>query len=352
MTQRPRKWELSPSNQQCAQKSRGRLSAAASFRSNKPYRWGVLSPLDDKEFENLEPRDAGLIDWWDGRRDSAPRSHGCNKTLQFVPTLSFSKSEPAMDRLSLPAAIAFLSSMLLVNSTTYGVIVLPDGGYTQDFNSIGAGLPAGITVRTGATASILGTVQTFNQSMSTWGTTTGAFANFASSTGLASSATTAQQNGSVDRAVGLRQTGAFGDPGASYTFQFQDTLGYEDFAMSFSAELLSNQPRSSTWTVQYGLGATPTFTTLGTFIPSAYGSTTYSYDLPTSLDDQSLALWIRVIALSASTGSGNRDTFGVDDFSLNYSTIVAVPEPSPALFAALLAGAFGLMVARRPADRD
>jgi hypothetical protein len=37
-----------------------------------------------------------------------------------------------------------------------------------------------------------------------------------------------------------------------------------------------------------------------------------------ALDNQALPVWIRIVALDLSTGSGSRDTFGIDNFRLNY----------------------------------
>jgi hypothetical protein len=55
-------------------------------------------------------------------------------------------------------------------------------------------------------------------------------------------------------------------------------------------------------------------------------------------------LWLRWIE---NNDVGNDHGLGIDNFSIS-----AIPEPTAALFGSLLAGAFGLMVARRPADRE
>src|SRR5262245_5176993 len=95
-------------------------------------------------------------------------------------------------------------------------VTLGTSPYVQDFNAIGSGYPAGITVRTGATASALGSVQAFTGAAVIWSNTTGAVKNFASANSLPSSATTAQQNASTDRSLGIRQTAGVGDPGAAF----------------------------------------------------------------------------------------------------------------------------------------
>ncbi len=197
--------------------------------------------------------------------------------------------------------------------------------YTQTFDGIGTALPSGWTVRTGATATSLGTSGAFTTAAATWADTGGSFKNVASSDGLTSTATTAAQNASTDRALGVRQSGTFGDPGASFAFNINTTTATIS-AISLKAQMLSVQTRSTTWTIDYGIGAVPTsFTTIGTYVdPGTFGSTTLSFgvgDFGTALNNQT-SVWIRVTALTASTGSGNRDTFGIDDF-----TITAVPEP-------------------------
>ena len=186
--------------------------------------------------------------------------------------------------------------------------------YTQDFNSLGSGVPTGWGARTGASASSLGTAATINTSQATAAGTTGQFANF-SSYGLA--------DGNADRALGIRQTGAFGDPGAAFTLQIANTLGLTNFSLALDVGIISSQPRSTTWTIQWGLGTSPTsFTTLGTYTdPGAVGSSRLTFTNITGIANQSGNVWIRIVALSASTGSGNRDTFGIDDFSLTYDAL-------------------------------
>ncbi|MFQ3583171.1 MAG: nuclease, partial [Chloracidobacterium sp.] len=223
---------------------------------------------------------------------------------------------------SLPAA-----SVTTASTTS---VMIP---YTETFDGIGSGLPAGWTVRTGATATSLGTAVSFSTSAIDWANTSGAFKNFASAnnTGFSDTTPAGTQNSAPDRALGIRQTGAFGDPGAAFTYQ-RDTTGETIDTISFDAQMLSVQPRSTTWTLQYGVGAAPTsFVTLATYSdPGAWGNTNISVTLtPTQSADVSNqpSVFFRVVALTASTGSGSRDSFGIDNFTLSNSS--GPPPTSP-----------------------
>jgi hypothetical protein len=128
----------------------------------------------------------------------------------------------------------------------------------------------------------------------------------------------------------MRPTGSFGDPGASFTLQIADTIGKTNFALSLSIQMLSVQARTNIWSVQYALGSSPTnFITLTNYTDtSVFGATPIS--IPSSalsaIADQSQNVWFRVATLSASTGSGSRDTIGIDDFSLTYESAADAPS--------------------------
>jgi len=206
-------------------------------------------------------------------------------------------------------------------------ITVRAAGTLETFNSLSSGLPSGWTVRTGATASSLGTTATLVTAATDWSSTSGNFRNVASfGSGLAATASIADQAAATDRALGVRQTGSFGDPGAAFVYQFS-TAGQTPQGLSVDLQMLSVQARSTTWTIQIAAGASPTsWTTLGTFSdPGTFGSTTVSYDAAAlaSIADQSTA-WFRVAAFGASTGSGSRDTLALDNFSINYGGANAV----------------------------
>jgi len=228
-----------------------------------------------------------------------------------------------------------------------GGIILAGTSRTIDFDSIDSELPSGVTVRTGATSSFLGAQQTFSSTSISWSSNTGNFRNIASSDGtsLGFGADAEQQMGFVNRAIGLRQTGTFGDPGAALTFQIQDTLGFQNFTWKIDVGVLDVEGRTTLLSFQFATGATPTtFTTLGTLSPETFGLTTQTYNLSSGVEDSAETLWLRVAALGSTTGSDSRDTIGFDNFVLTYSDVTAVPEPTSLAVAAI--GCIGGVVIR------
>jgi hypothetical protein len=208
-------------------------------------------------------------------------------------------------------------------------VTLSGTNYTQNFNTLGSGLPPGWSVRTNATATSLGTAAAFNPAAVSWNTATGQFANGASTTnnlGAAAGSTdsAAVQSEFTNRCLLLRQqvsSPCFGNPGGAFVFQITNTTGFSNLTFSVDLNLLSAQTRSTTWTIDYAVGAAPTaFTGLGTFSdPGIFGSTTQTYSLGADANDQTNNVWIRIVALAAATGtSGSCDTFGLDNFILNY----------------------------------
>ncbi|HWA29022.1 MAG TPA: ExeM/NucH family extracellular endonuclease [Lacunisphaera sp.] len=226
-------------------------------------------------------------------------------------------------------------SLLLGSISALAQVPLGSGTYTQTFDSMAApspgpvaSLPPGWSVFTGATASSLGTSGVTTPAGALWSGTTGQWQNCAAAS-AGSSATTAQQNAATDRALAIRQSGSFGDPGAAAGFNFS-TNGQQVTAISFSAQMLSVQTRSTVWSLQYGLGASPTtWVTIGTYSdPGAFGSTLVSASGFGSALDNQPNVWVRVVALASSTGSGSRDTFGIDNFTIATSAISAGTPPT------------------------
>lgn len=227
-----------------------------------------------------------------------------------------------------PSALVLLAASI----KAVGVgIVLTGTSYTENFDGLASGLPTGWSVKTGATSTGLGTDAMYVSTATSWATTTGHFRNAASADGLTSGASATTQSGSTDRALAIRQTASFGDAGAAFVLEIQDTLGFGNFSLSFKAQMLSVQDRSTTWTIDYRLGTSGAFSSLGTYSdPGSFGSTLLSFN-STQLagwNDQPDPVYFRIAALSAATGTtGNRDTFGIDDFSLSFSAVQrAVPD--------------------------
>lgn len=248
-------------------------------------------------------------------------------------TLAYSALVKARDRsrttilyMKRPPIIAYVTGSLLAVQA-FAQVTLTGTSYVENFNGIGDGVPVGWSVRTGANSSTLGSTATLTTALTSWGTTTGNFRNVASTTGLTSSSSVANQEASSNRAMGVRQTGSFGDPGAAFIFNFNST-GMTLSSISLDALMLSVQANSTTWTIDYGIGASPSsFTSLGSYSdPGVWGTT------PISITGSSLAglsnqsnVWIRFVALTATTAGGTRDTVAIDNFTINYS---AIPEPS------------------------
>ncbi len=221
------------------------------------------------------------------------------------------------------------SALALGSLSLQAQLTLGSSPYTQDFDAIGSGLPAGWTVRTGATAAALGTSQTLVTSTSNgWTSTTAQFRNAASSEApSASGDLTAVQATRTDRVPSVRQSGTFGDPGAAFVLEIANTVGLSAFDLSFKLQSLDvGSARVTTWRVDYGFGVSPTSFTAATTSPatlttggSTFTSQSVTVDFGSALDGQSGPVWIRVVTVTSSTGSGNRPTTGIDDFNLTYS---------------------------------
>ncbi len=215
-------------------------------------------------------------------------------------------------------------------------VTLTGNSYVQTFDGVNQGLPPGWSVRTNATAASLGNEVTFTTNNTSWSNTGGQFANYASTVSnfgtnfVGTSESASVQGACTNRCPGVRQTGSFGDPGAAFVCQIQNTLGFANVQLTVDLNMLSVQTRSNLWVIDYGLGSNPaSFTPVWTNAdPSVFGAMTRTVSLGTALDNQAQNVWIRIVALEVSTGTGSRDTFGIDNFRLNFEAAGAV-SPIP-----------------------
>ncbi|HEX5651770.1 MAG TPA: DUF5689 domain-containing protein [Chitinophagaceae bacterium] len=209
--------------------------------------------------------------------------------------------------------------------------------YVQNFDGIAGGYPQGVYGKVGATAASLGSADAgiYNSFAATpWNQTSAGVKNFASATGLTAASDAAAQAASTNRAFGFRQTGTAttgGDPGFAYTFEIANTTGKTNFQMSFILQQLDpttpgSTPRVSTWTVEYGLGDNPgsftSVTTAPVTLTTTFGtwaSTPVTVNFGNALDNQNQKVWIRIVALNATTGSGSRPSTAIDDLQLSWN---------------------------------
>ena len=204
-------------------------------------------------------------------------------------------------------------------------IILTTSPVTLDFNAIeSSGLPAGVTIFTLATSTSFGTAATLAPTKALWAATGGGFKNFASATGLTATSDQTAQDGSSNRALGIRPVTAT-DMGNSFVFQIDNTTAKTNLAMSFLLQSLDNTiGRTATWTVDYATGTAPTsFTTIATTpallaIGPIFASTPVTVNFGSALNNISTKVWIRISSLSATSGSGSRPSTGIDDVKFTW----------------------------------
>jgi hypothetical protein len=218
------------------------------------------------------------------------------------------------------ASAGAITKTVTLNGTGIGLINLTTPPYLQNFDGIGTGLSVGISVKTGATASALGTDAVFSPTPALWNNTSGGFKNFASGNNDQGVA----QNTATDRAIGVRQVSAT-DPGPAFVFQVANTTGKINFILDFNLQSLdATSPRITTWRVDYGFGANPSAfivpatTGILTTGGNRFSNNPVHVDFGNALDNQSGIITIRIVALTASSGSGNRASTGIDDFTLSW----------------------------------
>ena len=240
--------------------------------------------------------------------------------------------------------LSLSAGLLLAALGARAQVALGTSPYTQNFDNLASGLPAGFSVYTGATATSLGTAPTAAQLILTpgaataWTSTSGGFKNYASAIGLPNSTPTATQTTAPNRALGVRQTGSFGDGpnvGPAFVFQIANTTGKTDFALRFKLQSLdstiataSATGRTTVWRVDYGLGATPTaFTQVGSTATTGpfFSNGTLTASFGGALDNLAGPVWIRIVAPIGTTGGGSRPSSAIDDFALSWNANASAP---------------------------
>ncbi|MBL7722698.1 MAG: hypothetical protein JNK27_01045 [Chitinophagaceae bacterium] len=215
-----------------------------------------------------------------------------------------------------------------------GQISLTTSPLTFSFDNLGtAGLPTGVYVKENASNSYIGNEgfvyqANFNNGTA-WNQTSAGFKNFASATGLTSTASTAVQAAATNRALGYRQTGTFGDPGAAFAFLLANTTGKTNLQLEFKLQSLdapATLNRTTTWQVDYATGLNPAFFSTVATSPATITTTngiflnnTVTVNFGTLLNNINQPVWIRIVTLTGTSGGGNRPSTGVDDVKFSWN---------------------------------
>lgn len=269
------------------------------------------------EFSEGDPLGAAYV-VYNGTGDSVTVTGLSSDTVYHVAVIEFNGANETANYLTDTFATGFRATLSASRITLTSAL-----SYEENFNSIDTQLPTGVRVYTNATSSSLGSQYSFIPMRQQWGITSGAFWNFAATNGLSENASATAQEDSANRALGIRQVAAFGDPGAAFVFVIDGTEGYRNIQFGIDLLMLSVQPRSTTWTIDYRVGESSSFTPLTTWEdPNAWGSTRIEEALGADADNQAQPVYVRVAALSPSSGSGARDSMGLDNLELTYDLAI------------------------------
>lgn len=222
------------------------------------------------------------------------------------------------------------------------------GPYTQNFNSIGSGLPTGWNVYSGSSISGLGTLGNYSPltvnavyglDTTCGNTTSGGFENLPSANvATMQGANCTEQQAATDRALGVRQVGKSNvdnpnlDSGAAFVFNIVNTIGGSGFQATFDLQSLdTTSPRVTVWKVQYRIGTVGNFTDVtptGTDMTTgghSFKSTPVTVNFGTALDNN-YNIFIRVVTLDLSTGTGNRASSAIDNFNLSWTGTLGIAD--------------------------
>ncbi|MDI9357475.1 MAG: DUF5689 domain-containing protein [Phycisphaerales bacterium] len=199
--------------------------------------------------------------------------------------------------------------------------------YNIYLDTLYKGLPLGLSVRTDATANFLGTSTDFIGTPSSWSNKSGGFKNYASPRNLPSNTPADDQNTTPTRCWGIRQVSTNGtDPGAAFVLKINNTMGKENLHFSFVLYSLdSNADRITYWEVDYCIGEQPSsFKVIPQDHPlisgnGIFGNTHVAIDFAHLLDNQKAPVWIRIVNLTPTAGTGTRAATAIDSMSINFS---------------------------------
>ena len=239
------------------------------------------------------------------------------------------------------STLASLAVLWLTQPSASAQRTLTGTNYTETFESIGGGsLPTGWTCRDDASTTALGVDLPFTNGIATWtAAAIGLPYNMASAFNFNPATTNwfdgsedeATQTAATNRAPGQRLSSGT-DGNTSWSLQIANTIGFSDFTVSMDLLVLSTKTRTGVWTVDYAVGNAPvSFTPLGQMgdLPgSVFGATNSgTLVIPADANNQGQNLWIRLALLTPTGVSGTRDTYGIDNFVLNYTGGVVNTDP-------------------------
>jgi hypothetical protein len=243
--------------------------------------------------------------------------------------------------------IALLFSLAIGALGANAQITLTTSPYTQNFDDIANGLPDGWSCYSASSAASIGNFESFSgnaangifvdTSACAGNVFGGGFKNYPSAEVVSPAASCAAQQLVTNRALGVRQVSPTNathpnlDSGAAFVLELANTTNLKSFNLSYHLQSLDTlSPRVTTWQVDYAIG-TPT-----NFIPvtnvtgywktggDKFYDTVNTVNFGTALDNKSGPVYIRIVTLLFSSGTGNRASTAIDDYSLSWSTINGV----------------------------
>ena len=240
--------------------------------------------------------------------------------------------------------IALLLSFAVSAFAANAQFVLTGSSYTQNFDGIGSGLPTGWATYSGSTSTSLGAISSFSSAVAypSMLIPDTACANSVRGGGFKNypSADVCHEGDDfcvapptyTNRALGVRQVSPTNathpnlDSGAAFVFEIANTTNLSAFNLTFKLQSLdSSSPRQTTWMVDYAIGTptlfTPATTTTGFWKTGnhTFSDTTCTVNFGTALDSSSQPIYIRIVTLDFSSGSGNRPSTAIDDYTLSWT---------------------------------